>query len=90
MSEFACVLLSLSLLQRVTDIPTSHGKLVKLASELVEQLESSRMANEVFSSEHVQKALEKLISLMIRTAEEIKNCYSTRKWSMSATLVSTY
>ncbi|EPT00541.1 hypothetical protein FOMPIDRAFT_1016395 [Fomitopsis schrenkii] len=69
-----------ALSERVTDIPTSHGKLVKLASELVEQLESSRMANEVFSSEHVQKALEKLISLMIRTAEEIKNCYSTRKW----------
>lgn len=80
-----------TIMQRVTDIPASHGRLVKLASQLVDQLESSRMANEVFSSEHVRKALEKLIDLIIRTAREIEHCYSKPKWSTCAvTLLSEY
>lgn len=70
--------------QRVADIPASHRKLVKLASQLVEQLESSRTANEVFSSEHVGKVLEKVIDLIVRTAQEIAHCYSRPRWSTCA------
>ena len=68
--------------QRACEIPTSHSKLVELAKDLMQQLESSRMAKDVFSSEPVQKALDESIDLIIRTAQEIKHCYEKSKISM--------
>ena len=77
---------NLNFLQRAANIPASHAKLVTLTKELVNQLESTMAADKVFQSEHVKKALDGFIDLIIRTAQEIKRGYSGSKISMTVGL----
>ena len=76
----------LNCLQRDANIDASLTKLVTLTKELVNQLESTMAADKVFQSEHVKKALDGFIDLIIRTAQEIKRGYSGSKISMTVGL----
>ncbi|KZT03681.1 WD40 repeat-like protein [Laetiporus sulphureus 93-53] len=66
-------------LERVTDIPASFRKLSKITLELVDDMESARAAKKSFNSKHAQKALDRLIELIIRATEELIYCYSRPK-----------